>query len=373
VKKKIQIGTCIIVLCQFLPVGIPLRAQTADSSKSIVFSSPKNTIEPIPQKARFGAIASLSFGTYNGFRSDGYYASFLQPNIGLEFLAEPIGGLHLLFGGHIGISNPVTTGVSFSYRAPLDISKNPDLKVFADLGILFFDDQTFAAPIKYGARLAFGARTFGGIDMEYRLAGEWRGSGSDSIDGSRSRTLWWVGAEVGIAFSLIKESKAFFSRKDSLHASLRYITTGAEIDELDQITSDARMDEWVDRFWRARDLTPEKKINDVRTEYEKRVEEANRLFSTPNRLGISTDPGRVIAIYGIPDVEDKDRSVTSDQVHYMIFVYKGRVKDVTFATFLFQTTSERMNWEQIYSNVPGEMSGSIQNDLPTRMYKWIGL
>ena len=213
-------------------------------------------------------------------------------------------------------------------------------------------------------------RTLGSLNFEYRLAGEWRGTASDSIDGSRTRVLWWVGAEVGIAFSLVSERRPL-SRKDSLHASLHYIATSEEMDELDQITSDAKFDQWLDRFWRIRDLTPNAKLNEARLEYERRVETANRMFSTPKRLGILTDPGRVMAIYGLPDIQDKGYSLYDTRVQYMLWVYSGRVRDVSFATFIFELSNYKTDWEQIYSTVPGELTGSAPQGLPVTMVKWV--
>jgi len=368
-RRHFNRAACLVVLCHIVICGIA-EAQSADSSKTIIFTEKKNSGETKPKESHLDGIASLSFGTYNGFRSDGRYASFLQPNISFEFLAEPAGSLHLLIGGHIGISDPVTTGFALGIREPLKISKNPDLKIFTDFGILFFDDASIAGPIKYGARIAFGARTIGAVNIEYRLAGEWRGTSSDSIDGNRTRQSWWIGAEVGIAFSLVGESKSkAISRKDSLRASLKYIATSEELDEFDAITSDIKLDDWLDRFWRIRDLTPNTKINEVRIEYEKRVEMANRMFSHGRRLGISTDLGRVLAIYGQPDIVEPRPPIYNDYSGYILWVYSGRIAGTSFGVFLFQTSSRE--WLQIYSSVPGEMSGFVPQDGPPLMMRWI--
>lgn len=369
-KRNFYLTGCILVLCQFLFFGFSLYAQTADSSRSLVFSAVKNPVEVRPKESRLDGIASLGLGTYGGFRSDGYYATFLQPNIGIEFLAEPAGSLHLLLGGHIGISNPLTVGIAFGLREPLDISKNPDLKIFTDFGILFFNDSSLSNQIGYGVRIAFGARTLGTLNFEYRLAGEWRGSSSRYIEGNRPRQLWWVGAEVGIAFSLVRDSKPIL-RKDSIRSALHYIATDEELDELDAVVSDTKLDQWLDRFWRVRDLTPDTKLNEARIEYEKRVDAANRMFSRRGHLGILTEPGRVMAIYGAPDVSETDHAMDDNQIQYMTWVYTGRLRDVSFATFIFETSHNRFDWKQIYSNVPGELSGSVPQSLPARMWKWV--
>jgi GWxTD domain-containing protein len=153
---------------------------------------------------------------------------------------------------------------------------------------------------------------------------------------------------------------------------LHYISSGEEMDEMDEITSDARLDQWLDRFWRMRDLTPDTKLNEARIEYEKRVEMANGLFSTPRHLGILTEPGRVLAVYGMPDVQLQDHSIYDDRVQYLLYVYNGRLRDVTFAAFLFRRSSAE-EWRQVYSNVPGEVSGGSMIGLPPQMQRWIGL
>ena len=369
-KKKFCRAGCILVLCQFFLCGFSLHAQTADSSKSLVFNAVKNPVEMKPKESRLDAIASIGLGTYGGFRSDGIYSTFLQPNVGVEFLAEPAGSLHLLLGGHIGISNPVTVGVVFGLREPLNISKNPDLKIFTDFGILFFNDSSLSNPIGYGARIAFGARTIGELNFEYRLAGEWRGSSSRYIEGSRTRQLWWVGAEVGIVFSLAKKVKPIM-RKDSIKAALHYIASDEELEELEAAPSDSKIDQWQERFWRLRDLTPDTKLNEARIEYEKRVDAANRMFSRRGHLGILSEPGRVMAIYGAPNVSDNDHAIDDNQLEFMVWVYSGRVRDVSFATFIFESSHNQLDWKQIYSNVPGELTGSVPQTLPVRMWKWV--
>lgn len=374
-NKNINRIAGIVVLCHFFLSGFSLHAQTSDSSKSLVFSAVKNPIEVRPKESRLDGIASIGLGTYGGLRSDGYYATFVQPNIGVEFLAEPVGSLHLLLGGHIGISNPVTVGIAFGLREPIDISKNPDLKIFTDFGILFFNDSSLSSPIGYGVRVAFGARTLGTLNFEYRLAAEWRGSSSRSIQGNGTKQLWWVGAEVGIAFSLVRDNKPVL-RKDSIRAALHYIATSEEMDDLDAIFSDSKMDQWLDRFWRIRDLTPDTKLNEARIEYEKRVDAANRMFTRRGHLGILTEPGRVMAIYGVPDVEDRehaldDPEVPHSDIQYMLWVYKGRVREATFATFIFETSNSSSDWKQIYSNVPGELTGIIPQNIPSIMTRWI--
>src|SRR5690348_10873840 len=126
-----------IVLCQF----ISLVASAQQTDTSIVFPARNNPPETEKSKSRLSGIFSASVGPFSGFRNDGHYANFIQPNLGFDFLAEP-GGIHLLLGAKLGISNPLTTEVLFAFRQPLGIGDPKSLTVFTDIGLLFFNDDT---------------------------------------------------------------------------------------------------------------------------------------------------------------------------------------------------------------------------------------
>jgi GWxTD domain-containing protein len=366
--KRLFFYAGIFVLCQIFLSEVRLSAQTvdsakADSVKSIIFKQKNNMPPPMSTGSQFWALPSLNIGPYSGFHDHGIYGTVLQPNLGFDLLAEP---LHFLLGVRIGFSNAVTTAITLGLREPISVRK-PDLNFYTDFSFLFFDDAEFVGPLKYGARLAFGARTSGSINMEYRLAGEWRGSASDITDGNRTRQLWWIGAEVGVAFSLYHDRRDR-TRKELLHGSLKYIATNEELEELDEITSDAKIDKWLERFWSTRDISPKTKVNEARIEYEKRVDEANRLFSRGPVLGILTDLGRVLAIYGQPDDILDDQDLYKNSVEYQFWMYRKRIDDLTFGWFLFEQASEIEPWYQILSNVRGELNNSqIPAGLPSRL------
>jgi GWxTD domain-containing protein len=354
-----------IVLCQFI-VSVSF-AQQADTT--MVFPQRNNSIQFDRSRPQLSGIVSVGVGPFNGFRSNGQYSSVLQPNLGFDFLAEPGGAIHLLLGGRLGISDPLTTEVNFGFRLPLGIGDPHSLMVFSDLGLLFFSDDTKESTVNTGVRVAFGARTYGWLDMEYRLAGEFRGSSKREADNNLDRTLWWVGAEVGVSFSLVGSSKVI-THRDSLRASLHYIASPDELDEFDYITSNERLDEWVDRFWRRRDVTPSTRINEARMEYERRVSIANEQFSHPKKLGVLTDPGRILAIYGQPDGVETAFSSYNERYGYVLWVYRSRIVGQSLGVFLFTTDPPR-EWKQTYSNVPGETTGPLPGDLPQQMMRWI--
>jgi GWxTD domain-containing protein len=357
-----------LVLCHFI-VSICF-AQRSDSI--IVFPDRKNPAETERSKSQLGAIVSGGIGTFNGFTGDDKYGSVIQPTIGFDFLAEPGGAIHLLLGGRFGISKPITSEVTFGFRQPFGIGDPRSLMVFTDLGLLFFSDDTKESAVNTGIRLAFGARTFGSVDLEYRLAGEFRGSSKRESDNNLNRTLWWAGAEVGIAFSLVNDSK-ILTHKDSLRASLHFIASEDELEEFDNLTSTSRLDEWVDRFWRRRDVTPDSpdsRANEARMEFERRVKIANETFSRPKKLGVLTDPGRVLAIYGQPDDIESAGNISNDRSLYKMWIYHHRIVGQPIAVFLFLDDPPK-EWKQLYSNVSGELSGGVPYDLPAQMKRWI--
>lgn len=64
---------------------------------------------------------------------------------------------------------------------------------------------------------------------------------------------------------------------------------------------DAGKPAFIEEFWKSRNPDPDSQVNDFREEYEKRVEEAARLFRNENKPGWLTDRGRIMILFGPPD------------------------------------------------------------------------
>ena len=73
-------------------------------------------------------------------------------------------------------------------------------------------------------------------------------------------------------------------------------------------------------FWKARDPDPKTPENEMRDEYFKRIEEANKKYASNTREGWRTDRGRVYILYGPPTYVDQFPS-TSDSKPYEIWQY----------------------------------------------------
>jgi GWxTD domain-containing protein len=64
---------------------------------------------------------------------------------------------------------------------------------------------------------------------------------------------------------------------------------------------DAEKPAFIEEFWHRRDPDPDNEENEFRAEYEKRSEEAARLFRNESKPGWLTDRGRILILFGPPD------------------------------------------------------------------------
>ncbi len=189
----------------------------------------------------------------------------------------------------------------------------------------------------------------------------------------------WGGIELGFVMNLLREEISNPTPKDSLRQELRYIATSDELEQLDKTASSADIDRWLDRFWQARNVTGSPQ-NDARMEYMHRVQVANQKYGTPMKMGVTTDRGRVLLLYGQPDRIEPANSIYGPDRKYELWIEENRIQGYRMALFLFlssQTSQARGTYEghgdyrEIYSNIPGEPSEALPVDLPTSMYNYI--
>ncbi|NIM17848.1 MAG: GWxTD domain-containing protein [Candidatus Aminicenantes bacterium] len=84
-------------------------------------------------------------------------------------------------------------------------------------------------------------------------------------------------------------------------STVRYIITRAEKKKFLSLTSDTERREFRIKFWQKRDPDPSTKENEFKTQYFKRIEEADRHFTQGKLAGSLTDRGRVYILIGPPD------------------------------------------------------------------------
>jgi GWxTD domain-containing protein len=91
---------------------------------------------------------------------------------------------------------------------------------------------------------------------------------------------------------------------EDLFSLSRYIASDIEVREWDRLTNYHDKQVFLYHFWRARDLTPDSPINEIKEEYLRRGAVADERYYTLNRKGWATDRGRVYVLYGEPsDIE----------------------------------------------------------------------
>ena len=205
--------------------------------------------------------------------------------------------------------------------------------------------------------------------LEFRLAGEVR---RFPFDGNQFQA--WGGIELGVVINLLREEHLTPTPRDSLREELRYIATSDELEQLSKTSSSEEIDQWVDHFWQARNVTGSVR-NDAQMEYMHRVKVANEKYGTPIRMGVTTDQGRVLLLYGQPDRVDVENStVYGSDRKYELWVDENRINGYHVALFLFVTSAEATGqgtysghgeYREIYSNVAGEPVLDVENPDPT--------
>jgi GWxTD domain-containing protein len=200
-----------------------------------------------------------------------------------------------------------------------------------------------------------------------RLAGENRGRRSPPGHDDPLKPLYWIGLEGGVNFSLLSSTRGL-THKDSLRAGLRHILSSQELSEFDATTEES-IDTWYERYWQQKDLTPRTPLNEAREEFESRVQFANSKFGRLKRMGVETDRGRIVVVYGRPNYIETGEA-SSEISTYELWVYENRVRGYQGALFLFESgyTGE---YRQIYSNVVGEITGALPATTPNRIFKTI--
>lgn len=100
--------------------------------------------------------------------------------------------------------------------------------------------------------------------------------------------------QIGSSMKIIK------SEKDLLFDEIRYIATDDEEDEYSDLLSKESINEFITAFWEKRDPTPDTEINELKNEYYKRKDVADKRFFETSK-GSLTNRGRVLILYGEPD------------------------------------------------------------------------
>jgi len=83
-------------------------------------------------------------------------------------------------------------------------------------------------------------------------------------------------------------------------SEVRYLITKKERKAFLKLPPSER-DQFIEEFWKKRDLDPETEENEFKDEYYQRIKEANRLFTEGGTAGWLQDRGRIYILIGAPD------------------------------------------------------------------------
>lgn len=81
---------------------------------------------------------------------------------------------------------------------------------------------------------------------------------------------------------------------------LMYIAGSDEMEQLKDAPEENRIQEW-NKFWKAKDPSPDTDENELKNEYYRRIAYSNKKYNVPNKDGWRTDMGMVHIIHGSPD------------------------------------------------------------------------
>jgi GWxTD domain-containing protein len=348
-------------------------SQQPDTTHQVIFPA-TGTGMFLPKSERTIDLA-LTGGA--GYYREGDITTF-QPSANADFFART-NDLDFSVGAHWGFSDPSTKALTLGLRFPIKESEDRSSGFFADADLMFTDNGEDSGSFSTGLRAALAART-GAIEL--RVVGEIQRFpfGGDQFQA-------WGGIELGFVVNLLREEISEPTPKDSLRQALRYIATSDELEQLDKAQSSTEIDHWLDRFWQARNVTGSPR-NDAREEYMQRVRTANEKYGTPRTMGVSTDRGRVLLLYGKPDHIETANSVNGPDRRFELWVDENRVQGHQIALFLFVSSQFSAakgiyeghgDYREIYSNVGGEPwdrdnsdpADGLPIDLPSSMKNYI--
>jgi GWxTD domain-containing protein len=98
---------------------------------------------------------------------------------------------------------------------------------------------------------------------------------------------------------LAKLEKSLKPEEAEWLSEVRYIITPEERKIFLEMPESERA-QFMEDFWKRRDPFPDTEENEYKTEYYRRIEEANRLFQGEGRPGWLTDRGRIFILFGPP-------------------------------------------------------------------------
>lgn len=141
-----------------------------------------------------------------------------------------------------------------------------------------------------------------------------------------------------------RTNKDLIQVKKEILKELKHIMTPEEIHDFIAIEKRKDIDEFVEKFWKAQDLTPATLANEFKGEYYSRVEYVNLSYKEGKFAGCETDRGRVYLLYG-PPVE-----IIHENWSNQSFLLNDNTIVHTYEIWLYNKPSDNEMSNHIFSN-----------------------
>ncbi len=113
-------------------------------------------------------------------------------------------------------------------------------------------------------------------------------------------SVGWLPGQRQSASQDLKQEEARNYFKKWLEEDVVYIITQEERSVFEKLTTDEEREQFIEQFWRRRDLDPATAVNEFRDEHYRRIAYANENFHC-GLQGWVTDRGRIYITFGPPD------------------------------------------------------------------------
>jgi len=109
-----------------------------------------------------------------------------------------------------------------------------------------------------------------------------------------------VVAAILIAVAATSFGQLSMAKADWARGPVQSLMTREDLAAWNALKSDAEADQFIALFWARRDPTPGTPQNEMREEFDRRVQYADQTFSTARQRGALSDRGKVLILFGPP-------------------------------------------------------------------------
>jgi GWxTD domain-containing protein len=118
-----------------------------------------------------------------------------------------------------------------------------------------------------------------------------------------------------------------------------YLLTPRQQEDFDKLVSRSNRSRFIDDFWRRLDPTPETAYNELREEFNRRLDLA-AIYELPYMDGWRTDRGRVLILHGYPSEIRRSRFGPVSGSKYEIWVYRDSPDDPEPVEVIFEDVAD---------------------------------